>query len=138
MATEEDLLLFHLRQYVKIVGEKSKSGQGYPTMEILRRSREFTKHLSSPWEARLMDCERSLVENWCHFFNPVGGLHHARKDRAGGFCVFNDAAVAIAKCLKEGISRVRVHRHRSHSTDTQILRRIEMSYQNFHGSPMWI
>ncbi|MBI4258730.1 MAG: acetoin utilization protein AcuC, partial [Thaumarchaeota archaeon] len=32
-----------------------------------------------------------------HAFNPMGGLHHARRDRAGGFCVFNDAALAIVR-----------------------------------------
>jgi acetoin utilization protein AcuC len=35
-----------------------------------------------------------------HFFNPVGGLHHARRERAGGFCVFNDAAIVIEKAIK--------------------------------------
>jgi len=28
-------------------------------------------------------------------FCPIGGLHHARRDRAGGFCIFNDIGVAI-------------------------------------------
>jgi acetoin utilization protein AcuC len=30
-----------------------------------------------------------------HAFNPIGGLHHARRESAGGFCVFNDIGVAI-------------------------------------------
>lgn len=30
-------------------------------------------------------------------FHPAGGLHHARPDRASGFCIFNDLAVAIAE-----------------------------------------
>ncbi len=29
-------------------------------------------------------------------FNPAGGLHHAHRARAAGFCVFNDVAIAIA------------------------------------------
>ncbi|MGP8078034.1 MAG: acetoin utilization protein AcuC [Thermoplasmata archaeon] len=29
-------------------------------------------------------------------FHPGGGLHHARPERASGFCIFNDLAVAIA------------------------------------------
>jgi acetoin utilization protein AcuC len=42
-----------------------------------------------------------------HFFNPVGGLHHAREGMAGGFCVFNDAAIAIRRALSfPGIARV--------------------------------
>ncbi len=32
-------------------------------------------------------------------FNAAGGLHHAGPDRASGFCIFNDLAVAIATAL---------------------------------------
>lgn len=32
-------------------------------------------------------------------FSPAGGLHHAHRDRAAGFCVYNDVAVAIAAML---------------------------------------
>lgn len=35
-----------------------------------------------------------------HVFHPAGGLHHAWADRASGFCVYNDAAVAIAHILR--------------------------------------
>ena len=35
-----------------------------------------------------------------HSFNPAGGLHHARKAEASGFCIYNDPAVAIAKVLE--------------------------------------
>jgi len=28
-------------------------------------------------------------------FNPAGGLHHAMREKASGFCIFNDIAVAI-------------------------------------------
>jgi len=34
-----------------------------------------------------------------HAFNPAGGLHHARRAEASGFCIFNDPAVAIARVL---------------------------------------
>lgn len=34
-----------------------------------------------------------------HSFNPAGGLHHARRTEASGFCIYNDPAVAIAKVL---------------------------------------
>ncbi len=35
-------------------------------------------------------------------FHPAGGLHHAHPDRASGFCIYNDLAVAIAKLVSEG------------------------------------
>ncbi len=34
-----------------------------------------------------------------HAFNPAGGLHHARRAEASGFCIYNDPAVAIAHVL---------------------------------------
>jgi acetoin utilization protein AcuC len=41
-----------------------------------------------------------------HAINISGGLHHAMRDRAAGFCVFNDAAVAIAWLLAQGYERI--------------------------------
>jgi acetoin utilization protein AcuC len=38
--------------------------------------------------------------------NIAGGLHHAMPDRASGFCVYNDPAVAIARLLDLGAERI--------------------------------
>lgn len=38
--------------------------------------------------------------------NIAGGLHHAMADRAAGFCVYNDCAVAISWLLDHGFDRV--------------------------------
>ena len=38
--------------------------------------------------------------------NIAGGLHHAMPDRASGFCVYNDAALAIRTLLDCGVGRV--------------------------------
>lgn len=41
-----------------------------------------------------------------HAFNAPGGLHHAMPDRASGFCVYDDPAIAIAWLLTQGVERV--------------------------------
>ena len=41
-----------------------------------------------------------------HAVNLSGGLHHAMRDRASGFCVYDDPAVAIAWLLSAGAARV--------------------------------
>ncbi len=41
-----------------------------------------------------------------HAFNPAGGLHHAMPDRAAGFCIYNDVAIAIDHLLEAGAERV--------------------------------
>ena len=38
--------------------------------------------------------------------NIAGGLHHAMRDHASGFCVYNDCAVAISWLLDHGLDRV--------------------------------
>ena len=37
-----------------------------------------------------------------HVFSPSGGLHHAHRERASGFCTYNDAAVACAWLRGQG------------------------------------
>lgn len=41
-----------------------------------------------------------------HVFHPAGGLHHAWADRASGFCVYNDIAIAIAHALRASESKI--------------------------------
>lgn len=38
--------------------------------------------------------------------NIAGGLHHAMADYAAGFCIYNDAALAVKTLLANGIQRV--------------------------------
>lgn len=41
-----------------------------------------------------------------HAVNFAGGLHHAMPGSASGFCIYNDAALAIARLLELGAERV--------------------------------
>ncbi|WUD82890.1 acetoin utilization protein AcuC [Streptomyces sp. NBC_00503] len=41
-----------------------------------------------------------------HAVNFAGGLHHAMPGGAAGFCVYNDAALAVARLLELGAERV--------------------------------
>ena len=42
--------------------------------------------------------------------NLAGGTHHAFRDRGEGFCVFNDAAIAVARAAggRAGLARIAV------------------------------
>jgi acetoin utilization protein AcuC len=39
-------------------------------------------------------------------FHPAGGTHHGLRDRASGFCYFNDPVFAIRRLQKGGVDRV--------------------------------
>ncbi len=54
-----------------------------------------------------VDAARAVWEGTSqHAVNISGGLHHAMRDRASGFCVYDDPAVAIAWLLAAGATRV--------------------------------
>jgi len=44
--------------------------------------------------------ERTLTEGR-PAYHPAGGLHHAHPDRASGFCIFNDVAIAVGRAVRE-------------------------------------
>src|SRR5437899_1887763 len=41
-----------------------------------------------------------------HALNVSGGLHHAMRDHASGFCIYNDVSAGIAFALENGAERV--------------------------------
>jgi acetoin utilization protein AcuC len=46
---------------------------------------------------------RILAGDVEHAFHPGGGLHHAMRDRASGFCIYDDPALAIALARQAGL-----------------------------------
>ena len=54
-----------------------------------------------------VDAARAVWEGRSqHAVNLSGGLHHAMRDRASGFCIYDDPAVAIAWLLQAGATKV--------------------------------
>lgn len=100
-ASFEELLLFHTKEYVDFVRESSRTGVGFldygdtPSFKGVYEAALFTVG------STMFGLRQIIEKKKDHFFNPVGGLHHARRERAGGFCVFNDSAIAISFALKE-------------------------------------
>ena len=100
-ASVEDLLLFHDAGYIDFVRRRSENGYGYLDYGD-------TPAFKGCYEASLyvvgstLKLVRLILDGVLdHGFNPVGGLHHARRGSAGGFCIFNDAAIAIEYLLKK-------------------------------------
>ena len=52
-----------------------------------------------------VEAAQAVMEGDAVAFNIAGGLHHAHYDRAAGFCVLNDCAVAIRR-LRQKYARV--------------------------------
>lgn len=100
-AREEELLLFHSQEYVTFVKESSKLGKGFLDYGDTPSFKGVFEASLFPVGNSLSGLEHVMNGKFDHCFNPVGGLHHARRERAGGFCVFNDAAIVISKSLEQ-------------------------------------
>jgi acetoin utilization protein AcuC len=56
-----------------------------------------------------------------HAFHPGGGLHHAMRGRASGFCIYNDPALAIARARQDGLRVLYVDLDVHHGDGVQAL-----------------
>jgi acetoin utilization deacetylase AcuC-like enzyme len=104
-ATDGELALVHSPAYVAAISDGSIAP-------------ELMREIGFPWSAAMAERARRSVGatiSGCRAAfsqgvagNIAGGTHHARADRGGGFCVFNDAAVAARLMQAEwGRSRQR-------------------------------
>jgi hypothetical protein len=95
LATREELLRFHEAPHVQWVELRSRIGSG-----II--DDEDTPAYPGVYEAHAtrvgcaLDALARIMEGSARrAFQPVGGLHHARRHRGAGFCVFSDIGVVI-------------------------------------------
>ncbi|MDP9389574.1 MAG: acetoin utilization protein AcuC [Actinomycetota bacterium] len=110
-ATDDELLLVHSERYVDAVrraghGERGswwEFGFGPGDNPIFPHMHEASVRVAG---ATLAAADAVLSGRADHAFNPAGGLHHAMPERASGFCVYDDPAVAIAWLLARGAERV--------------------------------
>ena len=86
---------FHTADYVDRVIRQSASGSGYLDTGDTPAVRGIYEAACVVVGCVLDAVERILAGECQHAFVPIAGLHHARRDSAAGFCVFNDCGIAI-------------------------------------------
>lgn len=98
---ERDLLVFHTQAYVDRVKDASRTGVGLQDMGDTPAFEGVYEASLFPVGNTLNGLRMIMKGEVSHFFNPVGGLHHAGPSEARGFCVFNDGVIAISRALGE-------------------------------------
>ena len=98
---DTQLLSFHTPEYVAKVKAMSKQGHGMLDCGN-------TPAFAGMYEAALtvvgttLDAVRRVAcGEYTRAFTPIAGLHHARRDGAEGFCIFNDIGVAIEQLRRQ-------------------------------------
>ena len=115
-ATIDELALVHSREYIGLVRKLSDpAGRRHVSPDEIDAagfasadnpiSDELHEGTSLVVGASMVAAEAIDSGAALHAFSPSGGLHHAHRDRASGFCTYNDAAVAC-RWLKDRGHRV--------------------------------
>jgi acetoin utilization protein AcuC len=101
------LTLFHKPEYLRIL---EKASHGEVSIEILERGIGTTDNPIIPgifeWSLKVAGGTNTAMRQVVNgdaltAFNPLGGFHHARSDRAEGFCYINDIVIAIKDTLEK-------------------------------------
>ena len=107
MADRAAIERFHTPEYVNRVINQSESGQGYLDQGDTPAFKGIYEAAATVVGTVLAAAEESINGTHPRCFIPIAGLHHARRNMAAGFCVFNDAGVLIETLRSEyGIKRI--------------------------------
>ena len=104
-ATWDELMLVHEPAYVAAARTGTLTAMevrriGFPwSPEMIERSRRSS---GATIQAARTALDEATARGWGVAVNLAGGTHHACPDHGEGFCVFNDAAVAIRVLQREG------------------------------------
>ncbi|HEY3956852.1 MAG TPA: acetoin utilization protein AcuC [Streptosporangiaceae bacterium] len=109
-ATEDELELVHDPGYIAAVRRAGQTGYpdvrhglGTPDDPVFARMHEASALVAG---ATLAAARAVWTGQAGHAANVAGGLHHAMRGNASGFCVYNDPAIAIKWLLAQGARRV--------------------------------
>jgi acetoin utilization protein AcuC len=112
MATVAELTTFHDAGYVEALRQSDAAGSVTPEVRTRHGFGNFENPLfpgvferaATAVGGSLLAAELALEGR--AVFHPAGGTHHGRRDRASGFCFFNDPVFAVRRLLERGIERV--------------------------------
>lgn len=106
-ATDEELRTVHSDDYLTVVKQALRGyvghGLGTPDNPVFRHMHEASALVAG---GSLLAADEILAGRATRVVNIAGGLHHAMRNHASGFCIYNDCALAIRRLLDGGMSRV--------------------------------
>jgi acetoin utilization protein AcuC len=105
-ASDAELASFHTAEYLEFVRERSESGAGLLDAGDTPAFRGVYEAAAGVVGATLSCMETIMQGSSRRAFVPIAGLHHAARNRAAGFCVFNDCGVAIEQLKRAGLRHI--------------------------------
>ena len=107
VANDTELLRFHTHDYLQRVKFQSRTGEGFLDFGDTPAFVGVYEAAATVVGTTLDAVAHSMSGAAPRTFIPIAGLHHARRDMAAGFCVFNDIGCAIeALRAVHGVRRI--------------------------------
>jgi acetoin utilization protein AcuC len=107
-ATDDELLLVHDKDYIEAVLEAGESyrddlsfmefGIGPGDNPLFERMHDAASLIAG---ASIVAVDAVINGKSDHAINISGGLHHAQRRKAAGFCIYNDCSIAIEHACRE-------------------------------------
>jgi acetoin utilization protein AcuC len=108
-AALEDLLTAHSLEHVRHVLAMDEKGEGLFDRVDTPAWRGVYRRAAMAVGGTLLAADLIGRGEAKHVFHPAGGLHHAKYDKAAGFCIFNDIVVAARHWQSRyGLKRIAV------------------------------
>ena len=106
-AGEAELLSYHTREYLEFVRYTCDSGQAMLDAQDTPAWKGLYEAAATVVGGTLSLVEAIMDGRARRAFIPIGGLHHAFRNKTAGFCVFNDCGIA-AELLRTryGLKRI--------------------------------
>ncbi|XOA42633.1 MAG: hypothetical protein ACKKMO_02375 [Candidatus Nealsonbacteria bacterium] len=157
LATEKDLRLIHSQKYIDVIKKASK---GIIIPDILRYATTDNFDPSTGYLPRGIDkAARMAVGTSLKAANLVfghsaelsrsqdkfkkaislgGGLHHAKREKGEGFCIYNDVAICAKTLLKKGLKRILIldtDAHAGNGTSEAFYDENQVLFIDIHQNP---
>lgn len=106
-ASVDELALFHSPDYINFISKKSELGTGFLDAGDTPAFPGVFEVAAGVVGTTLAAVDAVMGREARHAFVPIAGLHHAGREHAAGFCVFNDCGVAVEYLRhKHGLRRI--------------------------------
>ncbi|MBZ9578460.1 hypothetical protein KJA14_01270 [Patescibacteria group bacterium] len=150
-ATEKDLKLFHSQEYIEAMRKASKGVilpniLKYATVDNFDPStgylpRGIEKATRIAVGTSLLAGELVFEGKFKKAIAIGGGLHHAKKERGEGFCVYNDVVICAKNLFRRGLKRILIldtDAHAGNGTAEAFYTEDQVLFIDIHQNPRTI
>ncbi|MFW9786446.1 MAG: acetoin utilization protein AcuC [Candidatus Thorarchaeota archaeon] len=109
LATRADLELFHSPEYIDAVEDSGTNNNIHPQYGLGTADNPvfpLIHETGARYVGATLDAMRAMIDGASNAFCISGGLHHAHKSQASGFCIYNDVVIAINMLHKKKKAKV--------------------------------